>query len=964
MNIQSKLLSSGFILTAMLVLVLAAGPARSAKTRQPMQFIPAQTFIMGDPFGSGRTDAIPAHPVTLDGYYLSPHLVTVQEYCDFLNESGWVEIKGSYVIYKESKDVLFELWLGPIAQEAEKFLPRPGTANRPVYYVFWKGAALYCNYLSMKEGLQPCYQLANLADMLKGDILTKPEWPCDLNANGYHLPTEAQWECAARGGLHGKRYPWGDKPIDAQLANYDNNVGHMTDVGSYPPNPYGLFDMTGNLLQWCNDYYDYGYYGRCESGIRNPTGAFKVQDTKFHVLRGGAYYQPAEYQTCDTRYGPSDGRAGYQFHGFRVSREALEEKCDPEIEKATARTWSEKVFHARPEDLPISFLLDGKRSTDILKSWTIVRNPVQSENGKHTQTVLLRDPKTQIEIACEITTFAEFPAVDWLMRVTNKGSKDSPIIENLQVLDKKFSKKAGDAREFILRRSRGSRMSALDFAPTDEMLGPGAHRTLSGHNGRSSDYDLPFMNLSCGQGGVVLGVGWSGQWQTRFVRDVRNGIQITSGMQHTRLKLHPGESIRTPRMLLLFWDGTDMLRGHNLFRRLILAHYNPRIDGKLVTPPIARGVADLNGYTEQNQLEAIPKLKETGIEVLWIDAGWFVGGWPHGMGNWTPRPECFPNGLGPVGQAVHEAGMKFLVWFEPERVSRGSMIDRDHPEWVIGPVTEWGGLFNWGIPAAREWMTNLLSQQITDGKIDIFRNDFNMESLSYLQRSDSTDRQGISEIRFVAGMYKMWDDLRERHPGLWIDNCASGGRMIDLETTLRSIPLWQSDAQVDGGAGITAQLQNAGLNLYLPMHCGGNIGVEPSYIFRSAMMSGNAMGDVPNNETSRATAETFHLVRPYFEGDYYPLFAHTTEEAVWWAYQLDLPREGRGMVLAFRREKNPQAKNALLLHAIDSKADYDVTDKDACKTMRMSGLQLKSILVEIPQAPGSKLLFYTKANGN
>ena len=963
MNIQNKLSLPGILLFTILALILSS-PDASTATNKPMQYIPGQTFIMGDPFGSGRTDALPAHPVTLDAYYLAPYLATTLEFCDFLNESGWAEIKESCVIYKESKDALCELWLGPITQENGRFVPRPGMAHRPVYYVFWKGAALYCNYLSLKEGLQPCYQLDNLADMLKGDILAKPEWPCDMNANGYHLPTEAQWECAARGGLPGKRYPWGDKPIDATLANYDNNTGRMTDVGSYPANLYGLYDMTGNLPQWCNDYYDYAYYGYCESGVRNPTGPFKVQDTKFHVLRGGAFYQPAEYQSCDTRYGPSDGRAGYHLHGFRVARQALVEKCDPERETATARSWIEKSFHARATDFPISFTLDGRPSADLLKSWIVEPGPIQTEKGKHRQTILLRDPGSKIEIACELTTFAEFPAVDWLLRVTNQGPKDSPIIENVQVLDVALAKQAGDAREYILRRSRGSRMSPLDFAPMDELLGPGTQRTLSGHNGRSSDYDLPFMNLSWGRGGMVLGVGWSGQWQTRLQRNNKNGLRVTSGMQHTRIKLHAGESIRTPRMLLLFWDGTDMLRGHNLFRRLILAHYNPRIDDKLVTPPIARGVADLNGYTEQNQLEAIPKLKETGIEVLWIDAGWFVGGWPHGMGNWTAKPECFPNGLGPVGKAVHEAGMKFLVWFEPERVSRGSMIDRDHPEWVIGPVTEWGGLFNWGIPAAREWMTNLLSQQITDGKIDIFRNDFNMESLSYLLRSDSTDRQGISEIRFVEGMYKIWDDLRERHHGLWIDNCASGGRMIDLETTLRSIPLWQSDAQVDGGAGITAQLQNAGLNLYLPMHCGGNTGVEPSYIFRSAMMSGNPMGDVPNDEAGRATVETFHLVRPYFAGDYYPLFAHTTDESVWWAYQLDLPEQGRGMVLAFRREKNPQAKNALLLHAIDRNANYDVTDKDAGKTTRISGLQLKSIIVEIPQAPGSKLIFYTKVNGN
>ena len=932
-------------------LVFASTNCKAA-VQQDVRLIPAQTFIMGDQSGTGRTDAVPAHPVTLDAYYISPNLVTVQEYCDFLNESGGFIVVDSYIFHKDyqevyNHDALVEFDLGPITRENDKFVPKPGTANLPVYYVFWRGAALYCNYLSEKEGLNPCYRL-------EGD------WPCDMSAGGYHLPTEAQWECAARGGLKGKRFPWGNT-INPKLANYDNNMGRMTDVGSYPPNAYGLYDMSGNIMEWCNDWYEYDYYSSRESGERNPQGPVKDKYSKYKSVRGSGYYQPAEFQECSYRYGPSDGRAGYNFNGFRVVREALTEIRDPARESRAAKEWIEKSFiKASAADVPISFTLGGKHSSRLLKSWDISVGREQVEDGKRSRTVTLSDPKTKLEIACEITTFDGFPAVDWLLRVTNRGDEDSPIIEDLRVLDDKFEMGSGDAREFILRRSRGSRMSPLDFAPTDEVLGPKAQRILGGHGGRSSDYDLPFMNLSWGRGGVVLGVGWTGQWETVFTRDKSDGLRVQTGMQKTHLKLYPGESIRTPRMLLVFWDGTDMLRGHNLFRKLILAHYNPRIDGKLVTPPICQAVTDLNNYTEQNQLAAIPVFKEAGIEVLWIDAGWFVGGWPHGMGNWTPRPDAFPNGLGPVGNAAHEAGMKFLVWFEPERASRGSMIDREYSKWVIGPVTEYGGLFNWGIPEAREWMTDLLSKQISEGKIDIFRNDFNMEPLYYLQRIDELDRQGIAEIRFFEGMYKMWDDLRERHPGLWIDNCASGGRMIDIETTMRSIPLWQSDSQVFGGGGeVTAQLQNAGLNLYIPMHSGGNLGLEPSYAFRSAMMTGN-MGVWPPNEQGKATVETFKLVRPYFEGDYYPLFEHKVDESAWFGYQLDLPEEGRGMVVAFRRQNSTMTKNALFLHAIDLNADYEVTNKDSGTTTRVSGAVLRSYIVEIPETPGSRILFYKK----
>lgn len=404
-----------------------------------------------------------------------------------------------------------------------------------------------------------------------------------------------------------------------------------------------------------------------------------------------------------------------------------------------------------------------------------------------------------------------------------------------------------------------------------------------------------------------------------------------------------------------------MMRGHNLFRQLILAHYSPRIDDKLVVPPIAAGAGDLNGYTEQNQVAAAPKLKERGIEVQWIDAGWFVGGWPNGAGNWVPKPENFPNGMGPVGDAVHAAGMKFLLWFEIERVSLGSRIAREHPEWVIGPITIYGGLFNWGIPEARGWMVDLISDQISRGHVDIARFDFNMEPLGYWRRNDSPDRQGMTEIRFVEGMYQIWDELRRRHPGLWIDNCASGGRMIDLETTMRSVPLWQSDAQCVDFPAEAGQLQNGGLNLYLPMHCGGISGhLEPSYEFRSSMMTGNPRGvDLKRPaEYIKETVDIYHRARPYFEGDYYPLFDHTADETGWYGYQVHRPEEGRGMVVVFRRAKCASATTALGLNAIDSKATYRLTDKDSGQTRSISGSDLKMLGVEIKEAPGSRILFY------
>ena len=936
--------------------------------------IPGQTFMMGDSDGGGIADQKPAHPVTLSSYFISATVCTTQAYCDFLNESGIATDAPDQIhivnrnrplsTYRDQGEVLVIYPGSPMTRQNNTYVPKPGMANKPVSQVTWEGAALYSNWLSEKEGLTPCY---------------KPEqnFRSDFSTGGYHLPTEAQWECAARGGHVGRIYPWGDT-ITAENANYNNYLGGFSDVGSFPANDYGLYDMAGNVMEWCHDWHHVEYYQRCPSGLKDPlgpVGGIGPEGSGFHVMRGGTYYQPADYQTCAYRYGTADTKGCFTMVGFRVARQ-LPAQQKPrqqrtqasQIEKKITEDWLANVIdqplrHQSPIDkLPFSFVLGGEKSSKLLGKWKVTGTEKVVDSGKAFRVIRTADPQSGLEFVCEVTTFEKFPAVDLLLRITNNGDKDSPILEDVSVLDAVFTRGQTDG-EFILRHSRGSRASVLDFAPRDEILGPKVKWTLGGHGGRSSDQALPFMNLAWGDTGMVMGVGWTGQWQVRFERDADRDLRTKVGMQGMHLKLHPQESIRTPRVLLVFWQGENMYRGHNLFRQTMLAHYSPRINGELVIPPISNSVSGLNGYTEQNQLDAIPKLKERGIEVLWIDAGWFIGQWPFGAGNWLPRPEMFPRGLGPVGDAVHDAGMDFLVWFEQERVSRDSRIHRDFPQWCIGPITEYGGLFNWAIPEAQQWMTDFMSEQITAGKIDIFRQDFNMEPLFYWQRNDPPDRLGMTEIRFVEGMYHMWDELRRRHPGLWIDNCASGGRMIDLETSLRSIPLWQSDAQCGGCPEMTCQLQNGGLNLYLPFHTGGCFGLEPSYAFRSAMMSGNPLClnviGAPV-EKVRHTVATYHKARPYFEGDYYPLFNHVVDESVWYGYQLHRPDWQKGMVVLFRRYLAIPTQQVVALYDIDESARYVVTTWDTGEKQTLAGSDLRLFVVNIPEKPGSRIFFYEK----
>ena len=177
----------------------------------------------------------------------------------------------------------------------------------------------------------------------------------------------------------------------------------------------------------------------------------------------------------------------------------------------------------------------------------------------------------------------------------------------------------------------------------------------------------------------------------------------------------------------------------------------------------------------------------------------------------------------------------------------------------------------------------------------------------YWEKNDKPDRIGISEIRHIEGLYAYWDSLLVRFPDLLIDNCASGGRRLDIETTTRSAPLWRTDYQYGEPNGY--QCHTYGLNFYLPIH-GTAIYKSENYTFRSglgatAVMNWEVTGR--NSESIPAMQKSimeYKFLRPYFYGDYYPLTGtdELTQDDIWLAYQMNRPSAGDGIIVAFRRK--------------------------------------------------------------
>src|SRR5581483_7323833 len=160
--------------------------------------------------------------------------------------------------------------------------------------------------------------------------------------------------------------------------------------------------------------------------------------------------------------------------------------------------------------------------------------------------------------------------------------------------------------------------------------------------------------------------------------------------------------------------------------------------------------------------------------------------------------------------------MKFLLWFDPEGVAPGSLIAKQHPQWVLHRPDEgsWGGIFRFGDPQALKWMTDMLAKHISDWGVDIFRNDRNTNPLPFWNYADGPDRQGLTEIRQIEGFYQLWDGLLERFPKLEIDNANWRVTGPDLEVMKRSIGSLTRSEVTSGGLPhpIADQAQTAELS--------------------------------------------------------------------------------------------------------------------------------------------------------
>ena len=596
--------------------------------------------------------------------------------------------------------------------------------------------------------------------------------------------------------------------------------------------------------------------------------------------------------------------------------------------------------------------------------------------------------------------YPEFDAVHWLLEFENTGSTNSGILSDLWDCDVFFSLpykpqprpgylfgKGSQAVSVMQGMVAGScylcddPASATEYSTKEVYFRGKQLFQFSNTSSRSSDGILPFFTLKSEGRGAIAAIGWTGGWKAE-IQSTNTSLEFRSGLQNACFYLKPGEKLRTTSILIMeYAKGED---ASNKFRRLIREHFSHRActtatrDGLLAF--------ELWGGLPSEKMKArIAELKAHGIcfEDLWIDAGWygqcnqcdepFSGDWWHFTGDWSVNRRVHPQGMEDVRDAAADAGMRPMLWFEPERVLSHLPIAQSHPEWFLQgkPVpegTEASWILNYGNEDAYNYGLNTLSNAIRTLNMGCYRQDFNTGLTIYFELHDEPDRRGITEIRHICGMYRLWDTLLARFPGLIIDNCSSGGRRIDLETLQRSIPFFRTDYQCAFDATPEViQTHNVGSMRYFP-YIGCTTKVCELYALRSSYASSfgvgcyNALFQSMTEEdfaALRRAVDDYRRIRRFLSLNFYNHGSTVFDLTSWAIWQYHDAASGNGIVLAFRRLQSPCTTADIMLKGnVASKLAVTCLDDGTSSVIKDGHLH-----IELPEPRSSVILEYRVGRG-
>lgn len=417
----------------------------------------------------------------------------------------------------------------------------------------------------------------------------------------------------------------------------------------------------------------------------------------------------------------------------------------------------------------------------------------------------------------------------------------------------------------------------------------------------------------------------------------------------------------------------------------------PHPDGKPLSPKLCMhlyqqdGFSEFTGATEEKQILAMQTYLQNGVhpDVWWMDAGWYVNrdhNWCD-LGTWKADPARFPHGLKPIGDFCRANDMEFLLWFEPERASRGSEIFEQHPEWMLfwndSPNPEQGMPFL-GDPACLSFLLERINAILKESGVCVYRQDYNHGAdIRFWEYNEPQDRVGALENLHVQGYYRLWDGILAANPGLWIDSCAGGGRRNDLETMRRSVPLHYTD--VGYGNHPVKQKQHRQMFEWIPYfrahnmawddadgvyhRDGANVHGYDEFSYQAAMAPAlTSMLDYRAGEAEYAMARKMHPVwrqaaELMLRGDYWPLSECRKSPEDYYAMCFFDPDAGDGFVQILRNTQAEADVFSVRLSMLETDAVYQFINPVNGETFSMDLSQTDELTVRLEKRSAVLYMF-------
>lgn len=630
------------------------------------------------------------------------------------------------------------------------------------------------------------------------------------------------------------------------------------------------------------------------------------------------------------------------------------------------------------DSFPIHFQYGSTVFTGFLGFDTVSEEYTAEDRGIQS-TLTLRHPDIPATFQLIATVYPEESAYEYVVYITNDSDENSDIFSDLC-----FSIPFEGANP-VLSGLKGD--GGTDgYSPYEQNLAKRTHYTDRSTSGRPSHGVFPYYNLSYGNGGTFIAIGWPGTWYADYTYSKSSKVTtLRAGQGDISTYLQPGETIRTPLMAFVEYEGLTEDEQINAWRHYYIRDVMRNIDDELPDTMAGHGMMS-QGLTTQKVLQILNIYKAQGIDldVLWLDAGWYTGSngeavsWPS-TGSLDMDYSRFPDGMSEIGAYCEKNDIMFMLWFEPEnmRLNKEEFLAAQtdfKEEWLLGTLAEgsWleSNLIDLGNAKCREWLLNKIDKVITTAGVTAYRQDFNNDPAPAWQAHDAitANRTGMTENLYVQGYLALWDALIEKY-GLFIDSCASGGGRNDLETMKRGYPLHYSDWYDGNNEDYDMKGKNTqALFQWFPYF---KNEVYQNTLYKLRMnyapfcllkVQSPLSRDTDWDLIRQAYAE-YDRIKEYFYCDYYLLTEWTKDTDRWDGRMFYDADTCKGFAFAACQEGASELTNCICLKGLDADKTYHITDFDGLVDVIATGAELMTngITITVPEKPYAVILLIDPA---